>query len=349
MILNRVQMIAAYSQEGLIAEIARIYRLHFGQQCSLLGWESYSLMGLQVAALCIGNANLGILCFALSYNYKQFRSGAPDLFLVRVRRRKVNQLSDESWEAMNLDQALGLGWKSAPSSRSTRREEDESWALRSPTRATRSSNGNDEERNSDVFSQMRSPSTSEPAVAMESSSKRRRVHSSKESRPRLSLENVNAITVNLTKDYEDENLPIVSGRTDAVHARKMESTERDSMQHLRFMLSQRSPLTRSALPSPTVSPSKRLGNVADAEDATLSMSPIRKKLTLQSQIALDEPGLSLAQFYGPDVNMYELDFESMCIEVKGPTDHLAYKQVLWLQLLSLMTSCFKAYVCHVKE
>jgi hypothetical protein len=45
-------------------------------------------------------------------------------------------------------------------------------------------------------------------------------------------------------------------------------------------------------------------------------------------------------------------FESMFVEVKGPTDHLAYKQLLWLKLLSLShyeNKQTKAFVCHVKE
>jgi hypothetical protein len=43
-------------------------------------------------------------------------------------------------------------------------------------------------------------------------------------------------------------------------------------------------------------------------------------------------------------------FEAMCVEVKGPTDHLAYKQLFWLQLLSLNSiHHMKAFVGHVRE
>ncbi|RYH20333.1 hypothetical protein EON65_23740 [archaeon] len=42
-------------------------------------------------------------------------------------------------------------------------------------------------------------------------------------------------------------------------------------------------------------------------------------------------------------------FESMFIEVKGPGDHLAYKQVLWLQVLNLLSDQSKTFVCQVRE
>jgi hypothetical protein len=51
------------------------------------------------------------------------------------------------------------------------------------------------------------------------------------------------------------------------------------------------------------------------------------------------------------VDDLQLRFEIMFVEVKGPTDHLAYKQLLWLKLLSipLDDGQSSAYVCHVKE
>lgn len=51
-------------------------------------------------------------------------------------------------------------------------------------------------------------------------------------------------------------------------------------------------------------------------------------------------------------------FEIMFVEVKGPNDHLAYKQLLWLHILDQKNSStggqggvhgMKAVVCHVKE
>ena len=42
-------------------------------------------------------------------------------------------------------------------------------------------------------------------------------------------------------------------------------------------------------------------------------------------------------------------FESLFIEVKGPSDHLAYKQRLWLEILGQATHSLKAAVCFVKE
>lgn len=65
-----------------------------------------------------------------------------------------------------------------------------------------------------------------------------------------------------------------------------------------------------------------------------------------------------------DSTQVEYIFESMCVEVKGPSDHLAYKQLLWLQLLTLVSDdtttisntpgnqyphSFSSFVCHVKE
>jgi len=45
----------------------------------------------------------------------------------------------------------------------------------------------------------------------------------------------------------------------------------------------------------------------------------------------------------------DLVFESLLVEVKGPSDHLAYKQRLWLEILSQTTGNLKAAICMVKE
>ena len=51
-----------------------------------------------------------------------------------------------------------------------------------------------------------------------------------------------------------------------------------------------------------------------------------------------------------DLSAFEcLKFESMLVEVKGPTDHLAYKQRLWLELLAQAKHSMKAAICFVKE
>lgn len=42
-------------------------------------------------------------------------------------------------------------------------------------------------------------------------------------------------------------------------------------------------------------------------------------------------------------------FEVMFVEVKGPNDHLAYRQLLWLHVLDQRKYGLKAVVCHVKE
>ncbi len=44
-------------------------------------------------------------------------------------------------------------------------------------------------------------------------------------------------------------------------------------------------------------------------------------------------------------------FETLFVEVKGPGDHLAYRQLLWLHLLSRETADhdMRAALCHVKE
>ena len=48
-------------------------------------------------------------------------------------------------------------------------------------------------------------------------------------------------------------------------------------------------------------------------------------------------------------NTSEWVFESLLVEVKGPSDHLAYKQRLWLEILGQATHSLKAAVCFVKE
>ena len=49
------------------------------------------------------------------------------------------------------------------------------------------------------------------------------------------------------------------------------------------------------------------------------------------------------------VSTSEWIFESLLVEVKGPSDHLAYKQRLWLEILGQATHSMKAAVCFVKE
>lgn len=60
-----------------------------------------------------------------------------------------------------------------------------------------------------------------------------------------------------------------------------------------------------------------------------------------------EEGLDGLQLLGESTS--EWIFESLLVEVKGPSDHLAYKQRLWLEILGQATHSLKAAVCFVKE
>jgi hypothetical protein len=60
-----------------------------------------------------------------------------------------------------------------------------------------------------------------------------------------------------------------------------------------------------------------------------------------------EEGFDSLQLLG--ANLSEWIFETLFIEVKGPSDHLAYKQRLWLEILGKATHSLKAAVCFVKE
>lgn len=70
--------------------------------------------------------------------------------------------------------------------------------------------------------------------------------------------------------------------------------------------------------------------------ADLDLSVLLEDAQTMSRVAVDSLPLSHL-------------FEVMFVEVKGPNDHLAYRQLLWLHVLDQRKHGLKAVVCHVKE
>lgn len=233
----------------LANEIDRVYQLHYGESCRILSWDSYSLASLQLAAMCLHGTGLATLCLAMSMEFKQFRSGAPDLFLVRVTKPSFS--NENKYEPVPLSQFLGEEWK----------KKDNNIVFSEDDLLTSNSSNN-----------------SNPDDSEKTNKKKKLWITSKKKKP----ENENEYNekIEMKDDLNvDESLEIL-------------------------------------------------------ESNDIENSQVKQR-----------PGIVWPEEF--DVNSWR--FEAMCVEVKGPTDQLAYKQLLWLQLLSLSIHSIKSYVCHVKE
>eukprot|EP01031_Cornospumella_fuschlensis_P030572 gene30572-36945_t len=132
---EHITRISTMSPSALLDCLSHTYRTYFGTRCAVVSWGSYPLRALQLAALCIGTKGLAVLCGALYSSPRQLRSGAPDLFLVRVRR-KNKCAGAQKTDILDLDELWGKDWsKPPPSTRigSRKSNEEESWMLTSPS------------------------------------------------------------------------------------------------------------------------------------------------------------------------------------------------------------------------
>ena len=122
LIQERLMAIEAYTHQGLLEEIGRVYRLQYKCQCVTSGLWSVSLKTLQAVALCLGSEGAACICKIFSSNYKYFSAGMPDLLMCRVMRKRVRggcgdeNMSTESGaeaETLNFDSWIGRDWKNS--------------------------------------------------------------------------------------------------------------------------------------------------------------------------------------------------------------------------------------------
>jgi len=84
-ILPRLEELATMSAVDLIKDLGQVYRRHFRTKCLCVTWQC-PLDTLQLVAICFGGANLASICRTFCTSYRHFRSGLPDLLLVRIRK-----------------------------------------------------------------------------------------------------------------------------------------------------------------------------------------------------------------------------------------------------------------------
>lgn len=310
---------------SLLAELQRVYVSQYGCSSRIVsGWDSYSLRALQLAALCLGPVSLAKLCLAMSINYQQWSSGAPDLFLIRVSKvsrstnssitlsATENRTSNKANSALgthpstttgcnsanrmtlSLESLLGEGWDQRLSAAST------TWG------GSGSGRGRANDEDGGIFGEnLFAPLSSTASKGRGTSGNPQRwQHRNKNSN---ALPDSRMAEEKDDEEGEEPSIPVVANADES-------SKDQENMQFLPLQL----------------------------------------------------PAIS-----GDETFV----FESMFVEVKGPSDHLAYKQWLWLRLLSLRcpedsevsgedyirrsddaTSAFhyvhrpvKAFVCHVRE
>lgn len=271
---SRVRVIGQMSAEALAIEVARLHHTHRGRRCAAVSWDSFSLAGMQVAAMSLGGKALAALCLAFSRSHRQFRSGGPDLFLVRARGRPSPSTPSTSGgsvavgiPAVDLDVLMG----------------GTQWRL-PPPNSLRASQG----LHPDLDSLSEGPLPATPVSIPPSS------------RPPPA-------TVTPTP----KRGVLLSPPENAVAKRSPELQQLDEKDE-----------------------EDEGGDEADSQ-------PTKKARFVQDE---ELPESVLCAVVGGDIML-----ESMLVEVKGPSDALANKQVIWLQLLGLLAPAVQAFVCHVKE
>jgi hypothetical protein len=115
LIIEKVEAIARLEPMELVEVIGNAYRSYYRMECVSMSWY-HALRHLQLIALCIGAKSLSYLCHEMSRSYRHYRSGAPDLLLLRVTR-----LVDHTY--VNLADILGEDWQSTRRDKGLKNEE----------------------------------------------------------------------------------------------------------------------------------------------------------------------------------------------------------------------------------
>jgi hypothetical protein len=219
-----------------------------------------SLRLLQLLALCLGPPCLARLCLAVARGHSQWRSGAPDLLLLRVSLS--NKANCDDRECLSLESLLGAHWQQLHNSS----------AFNGRSRET----GDDNWLEGDLYK----PPL--PSAASRSSRKQPAAFSSNETNT----------TRGQARNHRLNNVEF---------DRAAEGDEEDAAE---------------SYSSPNVRPAS-----SSNDDPLLT------------PLSFPEYVMNKVSSHGG----YQLEFEAMFVEVKGPTDSLAYKQWLWLHLLNLRT------------
>eukprot|EP01038_Epipyxis_sp_PR26KG_P008466 gene8466-11448_t len=222
-IARRLHDIRNFTMKDIYETIESCYRLRYNQSCRMISWK-HKLAVVQLCALCLGANALSSIFTAFGINYRLFSSGAPDLFLIRIRSNDAINNCCRDW--VDLDKILGLNWREGFGS--------------------------------------------------------------------------------ISDKFDDDNDLIM--------------------------------------------PTKRSATLMEDENVELSNNSLETEnsisLTSASTTIFDCVDQSLNVEFASNGTVSSYAFDVMCIEVKGPTDHLSEKQSLWLHVLS---SVISAYVCNIKE
>lgn len=95
LILGKVDYIANMTLSELIETISSTYRNYYRMECCCVSWY-HPLRHLQLIAICIGPKSLSRLCLDISRSYRHYRSGAPDLLLIRIKHIEEKRFIDVS-------------------------------------------------------------------------------------------------------------------------------------------------------------------------------------------------------------------------------------------------------------
>lgn len=328
-ICERVLFLSQCSSTDLIEELSRVYHKHKGKSCRILpswqGLRSLStspLKTLQLAAICLGGKTLATICYAMCRNYKQLSSGAPDLLLVRVQLiASIKSTEEDGSETDNEG-----GNKKVLSVRVTIPLSfflGDNWqdnASTSNRKRSRMQSAWDEENLLDTKSGEGEGNNSSSGKGRNSNKRR------------FSRMLARSSTMN-TEDGESDQR-----RENANNNEREEEFTYEEVGEEELHLPNTSQELREI--------AEKFVNTVDGDVAERN---VWKSI------------LALCKKDSNDGNnekvQWRWSFESMFVEVKGPTDHLAYKQLLWLKILSLTNNeAFntdsnnkKAFVCHVKE
>ena len=118
-IFRRIEEIEKLTANEIFAEIENVYRANYKRTCRGLSW-TFPLKLLQLVAACMGGSGLAAICKALAVSYRHFSAGAPDLLMIRVRKR-----GSPIGEYAGLDTILGAGWDNLGAIREELKEEEE--------------------------------------------------------------------------------------------------------------------------------------------------------------------------------------------------------------------------------
>jgi hypothetical protein len=369
MIEDRTAMLSNCSDELLMEEVARIYHAQKESCCRLIQWSSYSLKALQLAALCLGGKALASLCYAMSMNFKQFSSGAPDLFLVRVRAKLTTFTSTSDgveYVTIPLEYLLGYEWNQRKGRGGNSAWDDGEDLLAPPSTNTPASSSsatsdgsgkNNKRGRSWQRSAEYQPAAAAAGVVADS---QKRDTNSNDNDDYNNVEEYEVLRSNKHARQQQELATVTGGEDGDVvmsNASALPPPIADSVMEQQeeglIFPDYDTILQIKSLQHPSTSTSQEQVNGEKQDALDLLYGPalvFGEPSNTSSSSAEGNNQLSTAANSKRQDVQIEFIFESMSVEVKGPTDHLAYKQLFWLKLLSLpFYDRHKAFVCHVKE